>query len=114
MIVSLPLPPITSSKFKTVSVPIVEPVAVVALIVSFAVPSPTKSFELIALPRFTIVLVEVFAKDNVSWVPVLASKILLAVSPSIVSLSWVPIIFSISIKVWSADVAFPRVTPATY
>jgi len=43
MIVSLPLPPITSSKFKIVSVPIVEPVAVVALIVSFAVPSPTKS-----------------------------------------------------------------------
>ena len=96
MIVSLPLPPITSSKFKIVSVPIVEPVAVVALIVSFAVPSPTKSFELIALPKFTIVAVEVFTKDKVSWDPLLPFKILSAVSPSIVSLSWVPIIFSIS------------------
>jgi hypothetical protein len=66
IIVSFPAPPITSSKFRTVSVPIVEPVAVVVAILSSAVPSPTKSFEVIAVPRFTIVAVEVFAKESVS------------------------------------------------
>lgn len=93
-IVSLFTLPFTSSKFVIVSVPVVAPTAVVALILS-AVPSPVISLEILE-PKLTNTELEAFSKDIVSFVPLLAFKILSALSPSIVSVPDVPMIFSIS------------------